>query len=184
MDSNQSNSNDSKDAKAKIGMLRGLRQVRQFTQEPVPQEVVDDILEVARWSGSGMNAQPWDLVLVRDHDKLRAIAEGEGQGSHLGRADFGIIIVMGSEKSDIGSFDEGRLTERLLLAAAAHGVGAGLWWFRDAGASARRVLGIPEDRRVRTAISYGYPDEEAIASRPKRTNARKPLSELVHVDRW
>jgi nitroreductase len=182
MDSNKSNANDG--AQARISMLRGVRQVRQFTPEPVPQEAIDGILEVGRWSGSGRNAQPWDLVLVRDREKLKEIADGEGQGSHFGSATFGIIIVMEGEKSDIKSFDEGRLTERLMLAAAAYGVGAGIWWFRDGGAAAKRVLGIPEDRRVRTAISYGYADKEATASRPKRQDARKPLSELVHTDRW
>jgi nitroreductase len=182
MDNNKNNVNS--DAKSKIAMLRGVRQVRQFAQQPVPQEAIDDILEVARWTGSGMNQQPWDLVLVRDRDKLRQIAEAEGEGSHLAGADFGIIVVMRAEHSAIDTYDEGRLVERLLLAAAAHGVGAGLWWFRDSGAAAKRILGIPEERRVRTAISFGYPDKEAASARPKRTDARKPISELVHVDKF
>jgi len=179
-----STNNGNSDAKSKIAMLRGLRQVRQFSQQPVPQEAIDDILEVARWSGSGMNKQPWDLVLVRDRDKLRQIAEAEGQWSHLAGANFGIIVVMPAEHGAIDTYDEGRLVERLMLAGAAHGVGAGIWWFRDSGAAAKRVLGIPEDRHVRTAISFGYPDKEAAAAHPKRTDARKPISELVHLDKF
>jgi nitroreductase len=172
------------DAKSKIAMLRGLRQVRQFTEEPVPHDAIDDILEVAHWSGSGMNRQPWELVLVRDRDTLREIAEAEGQGSHLARANFGIIVVMPADGGAIETFDEARLAERLLLAAAAHGVGAGIWWFKDSGAAAKRILGIPEDRKVRTSVSFGYPDKVAIASNPKHPEARKPLSELVHVEKY
>jgi nitroreductase len=172
------------DARSKIAMLRGVRQVRQFGPEPVPREVIDDILEVARWTGSGMNRQPWEFVLVRDRDTLRQIAQAEGADSHLARANFAILVVMPDETSGIDSFDEGRLTERLLAGAAAHGVGAGIWWFKDGGVAARRILGIPEERRVRTAVSFGYPDKEATAGRPKKADARKPLSELVHEERY
>jgi nitroreductase len=168
----------------KIAMLRGVRQVRQFSPQPVPDEVVSDILEVARWTGSGMNAQPWEFVLVRDHANLKEIAEAEGANSHLAGADLAILVLMEGKSPGIESFDEGRLTERLLLAAAAHGVGAGVWWFKDGGAAAKRILGIPEERKVRTAISFGYPDKEAISARPKRPDARKPLSELVHEGKY
>src|SRR3954465_15421070 len=122
MDSNKSQ-NKTVDAKGKIAMLRGLRQVRQFSPEPVPDEVVNDILEVARWTGSGMNRQPWEFVLVRDHDTLKEIAQAENAGSHMAGADFAIVVVMAGESNAIETFDEARLTERLLLAAAAHGLG-------------------------------------------------------------
>jgi nitroreductase len=49
---------DTQIAKDRIAFLRGLRAVRQFRPDPIPQEVVDDILEVARWSGSAGNRQP------------------------------------------------------------------------------------------------------------------------------
>ena len=47
-----------------------------------------------------------------------------------------------------------------------------------------QILGIPAERLVRTAISLGYPDEEARRSRPKRAQARKPLSDIVHEERY
>lgn len=177
-----SNHNDS--AKSKIAMLRGVRQVRRFSSERVPREVIDDILEVARWTGSGMNHQPWEFVLVRNGDTLREIAQAENANSHMAGADFAIIVVMAGENREIETFDEARLTERLLLAAAAHGVGAGIWWFRDGGVAARRILGIPPERRVRTSVSFGYPLKEAPGARPKRADARKPLSELVHEEKY
>jgi nitroreductase len=47
---------------------------------------VDDILEVVRWSGSAANRQPWELVVVRDRETLRALAEVKGYASHLAGA--------------------------------------------------------------------------------------------------
>ena len=40
-----------------IEFLRTLRTVRRFTDQPVPQAVLDDLLTVARWSGSASNHQ-------------------------------------------------------------------------------------------------------------------------------
>ncbi|HKP52417.1 MAG TPA: nitroreductase family protein [Chloroflexia bacterium] len=173
------------DAKEKIRMLRGMRQVRRFTSESVPDDVVEDIIEVGRWTGSGMNRQPWEFMLVRNHDTLRHIAEEEGANSHLANADFAIIMLMAGESPVIENFDEGRLTERLLLAAAAHGLGAGVWWLREKGkAAARRILGIPEELNVRTAISFGYPAPEVISERKSNPEARKSREELVHEERY
>jgi nitroreductase len=175
---------DGTGAAEKIALLKGVRQVRQFSNKPVPDAAIQDILEVARWTGSAMNEQPWEFVLVRDHNTLKEIAEAEGANSHLAGADLAIVVLMAGTKPGLESFDEGRLSERLLIAAAAHDLGAGIWWFKDGGVAARRILGIPEGKRIRTAVSFGYRDEEAMQSRPKRPDARKPLSELVHEEKY
>ena len=70
----------------RIAFLRSLRAVRGFRPDPVPRGVVDDILEVARWTGSASNRQPWELVVVRDQETLRALAEVKGYASHLAGA--------------------------------------------------------------------------------------------------
>jgi nitroreductase len=176
--------NKSTDAASKIAMLKSLHQSRQFGPGRVPRAVIDDILQVARWTGSGMNQQPWEFVLVRDHDTLQAITDAEAKGSHLPRADFAIIVVMAGENKGIETYDEGRLTERMLLAAAAHGIAGGIWWFKDGGEAAKRILGIPEERQVRTSVGFGYPAEEPVGGRPKKPDARKPISQLLHEEKY
>ena len=170
-----------------IAFLRSWRAVRQFRPDPVPQEVVDAVLEVARWSGSASNRQPWEFVLINKRETLQALAAVEGYAGHLAGARLGIVLVMAGESGqfDQETFDEGRLSERIMLAAAAYGVGSSIGWFRRSGeAAAKEILGIPAERLVRTAISLGYPDEEARRSRPKHAQARKPLSDIVHEERY
>jgi nitroreductase len=171
-----------------VGFLRGLRAVRQFRPDPVPDEVVADVLQVARWSGSAKNVQPWEFVVIRDRETLRALAAVEGStATHLAGAPLGIVLVMNGDPERVAheTFDEGRLSERILLAAAAHGVGGCIGWFQGNGpAAARAILGIPEGRLVRTTISLGYADEEAQRARPKPPQARKPLADLVHAERY
>ena len=169
----------------RISFLRTLRAVRSFRSDPVPQEVIEDILDVVRWSGSASNRQPWEIILVRERDTLRSLASFDGYAGHLGRAPLGIVLVMAGDRAEQETYDEGRLAERIMLAAHAHGVGSSIGWIVGPGRdAARELLGIPRHKVVRTAISLGYPDEQARRPRSGRGPARKPVSEIVHQERY
>src|SRR5579863_4045255 len=69
-------------------MLRR-RTVRQFSSRPVPREVIEDCLCVARSAPSGANKQPWHFVVVSDAEvkaKIRVAAEEEERRFYHGRA--------------------------------------------------------------------------------------------------
>src|SRR5579859_354169 len=111
------------DAQQFIALLRKLRAVRQFRAEPIPQEMVEAILDVARWSGSASNRQHWELVIVKERETLQALAQCEGHAGHLAGAALGIVLVMAGvpELEEQETYDEGRLSERIMLAAEAYG---------------------------------------------------------------
>jgi nitroreductase len=72
-----------------------------------------------------------------------------------------------------------------MLSAWAHGIGSSIGWIVGAGRDAAKdLLGVPRERLVRTAISLGYPDEAASRPRTGSGGARKPLSEIVHEERY
>jgi nitroreductase len=176
-------------ATARIAFLRGLRAVRQLRPDPLPETVLHDILEVARWSGSAGNRQPWEFVVVRDRDTLGQLARVDGANAgHLASAAAGIAIVIRPEVPDLDAYDEGRLAERILLAAAAYGVGAAIGHFTGpdntcaASAEAKRLLGIPAERVLRETISLGYPAEHLQPT--PNSPGRKPLDQLVHWDTY
>jgi nitroreductase len=159
--------------------LRGLRAVREFQRKPVPDDIVEDILEVARWSGSASNRQFGQIIVVRKRESLEALATIPGYAGHLRGAALAIVLVMPGEWPEGETFDEGRLAERIMLAAWAHGVGSSIGWFSPEGrARAKSILGVPAKPVVRTAISLGYP-----AGAPRR-GTRKPINELVHEERF
>jgi nitroreductase len=175
---------DTTSTRDRIAFLRGLRAVRHFLPDPVPQEVVDDLLTVARWSGSASNRQPWEVILVRDRDVLRRLSELDGYAKHLAGAPLGVVLVMTGEagREDHESYDEGRLSERLMLAADAHGVGSCIGWLIEGGREqARQLLGVPEGRKVRTILSLGYPDKVARAARQRPEQPRKALDTIVRT---
>ena len=168
-----------------IDLLRGLRAVREFRPDPVPQAALDDMLEVARWTGTASNRQHWELVVVLDRGTLRHLAGLEGYAGHLVGAPLGVVLVMAGERAEQETFDEGRLAERIMLAAAAHGLGSCIGWLRGGGPdAAKALLGIPRERLVRTLLSVGYPDAAVRRARPTNRDARKPTSAFVHFDRY
>src|SRR5579864_3587227 len=171
-----------------IAFLRGLRQVRQLKPDPVPDQALQDILEVARWTGSARNIQPWELVVVRDRGTLRKLGTIEGgRGPHLVNAGAGIALVMSGdlEHPDFDTYDEGRLSERIMLAADAHGLASAIGWFKDAASEeAKRILGVPKERLLRTIMSIGYVDHASYQARQRPAQPRKPLSDIVHEERW
>ena len=118
-----------------IEFLRTLRTVRRFTDQPVPQAVLDDLLTVARWSGSANNLQPWVFIVVRDRETLRRLSELQGYVSHLAGAALAIVLVMDGDPDQVEqeTFDEGVLSQRLQLAAQAHGLGSAIGWFHGEG---------------------------------------------------
>jgi nitroreductase len=106
--------------------LRSLRAVREFQRKPVPDDVVHDILEVARWSGSASNRQFGEIIVVRRHETLHALAGLGGYVGHLRNAALAMLLVMPGEWAEGETFDEGRLAERVMLGAWAHGVGSSI----------------------------------------------------------
>jgi nitroreductase len=179
----------SRGAAARIEFLRGLRAVRQLRPDPLPDAVVHDILEVARWSGSAGNRQPWEFVVVRDRDMLNRLARVDGANAgHLASAAIGIAIVIHPEVPALDAYDEGRLAERILLAAAAYGLGAAVGHFTGpddtwaASTEAKRLLGIPAEYVLRETISVGYPAEHL--QRTPNPPGRKPLEQLVHWEKY
>ncbi len=92
----------------RVAFLRRLRAVREFRPDPVPQVVIDDILEVARWSGSASNRQPWEFIVIRDRETLRRLGSVEGSVAHLAGAPLGIVLVMAGERDETETYDDGR----------------------------------------------------------------------------
>ena len=45
-------------------LIKARKSVRGYQQKPVPREVIEEILSVAKWSPSSMNTQPWHVHVV------------------------------------------------------------------------------------------------------------------------
>jgi nitroreductase len=169
-----------------IRFLRGLRAVRDYTSEPIPDDVLSDVLEVGRWSGSASNVQGTEVVVVRDPTIKQRMSE-LGARPAAGAAAVLVVVTPGdAARRDLEVFDNGRLVERLLLAAKAKGLGSNIATLKEDGPDViKEALGVPRERRIWTVVTLGYPDEAAHKARPKSPTAgRKPADAFVHWDRY
>lgn len=164
------------------------RAVRHFTDEPVPDDVLTRILQAGRWAGSAKNTQPWHFIVVRERETLVQLAECGRYASHLRGAAVAVVIATAS--GPWVPFDTGRAAQNMMLAAWTDGVGSCIAVINDED-RARRLLGVPDDRRVQFAVSFGHPDPDAaptIEGRPReevlRSVGRHPAQEIFHWERW
>jgi nitroreductase len=93
--------------------------------------------------------------------------------------------VLNGESAVAEAYDEGRVTERLLIGAHVLGLGGGIAWFGDDDLQtrAKQFLGIPEERTARAVVTIGYPRSIKDPRPNPATPGRRPASELVSYDR-
>ncbi len=164
-----------------LKLMRNLRAVREYTPEPVDKQTIDDILEVGRWTGTGGNRQPTDVVVIRDP----AVKQKMGEWGARPAATAAVVLLLVTQ-NDSSALDEGRYAERLLLAAKACGLGSCLATLKNEGPEEiKKLLGIPDDRRARVVVTIGHTDVAARQALPKNPRSgRKPMVEFAHWDRY
>lgn len=174
------------DAHAAIEAIRTLRQARQYYPDPVSDEDLNTLLEVARWSGSSRNTQPWHFIVVRDKAALKALSDARPPINWLADAPLAIALVMNGANPDHEGYDEGRVTERLLITAKLLGLGGGTAWFLDDREQgiARQTLGIPADKSIRSVVAIGRPITTKDHRPNKNIPGRKPMSEIISHERY
>ena len=58
-----------------LELVKKRRSIRRFKPDPIPDESIDKIIEVARWAPSGFNMQPWEFVVVKKPELRNKIVE-------------------------------------------------------------------------------------------------------------
>jgi nitroreductase len=166
--------------------IRNVRQARLYKPDAVPDDVLHELLEIARWTGSSRNTQPWEFIVVTDPEQLRKISQVRTPINWVADAPLAIAIVLNGENSLSEAFDEGRVTERLLIGARLLGLGGGTAWFGDDSqqAAAKEILGIPAQRTARSVVVLGYPTTTKDHRPNPATAGRRPLAELVSHERF
>jgi nitroreductase len=122
---------------------------------------------------------------VRDREHLRQLAEYGTFASHLAGAAAGLALVM---DDDHRRLDEGRLAQTFMLAAWAYGIGSCIATMQPETnvGRAKRLLGVPMERAVRTVLALGYPaDPRALRLELDAVEpGRKPMAEFAYWDTY
>jgi nitroreductase len=163
--------------------IESRRNVRSFSDRPIPAADLDRILEAGRRSPSSQNWQPWDFILVTDREQLRELATVWVGAGHVAGSAATIVVIGPAADNEFGraQLDLGQATMAMTLAAVDLGIGSCHAGVADIQL-ARELLGFPGDRDWALLISLGYPADRPLA--PIKSPKRRPFNEVVHRGRW
>ena len=163
-------------------VVRSRLTVREFTDDPVPDEVVEKLLTAAQWAPSSRNLQPWHFIVVRDKDTLRQIGSIASSGRFVADAPMAIVIAM--DNADRPDLDTGRALQQMELVGWEEGLGTCFVGLRVAEQNRRvkELLGIPETFELVTVLPFGYRANERRGSMGRKN--RKSLSDIAHSEKF
>ena len=167
-----------------IEAIRTKRAVRQYREDPLPDEVVRAILHAGRRAQSSRNDQPWHFIAIRNRSTLQALASTSDNIGFIAGTTLTVAIITPppSDKQTI-LFDAGQAAANMQLVAWELGVVSCLGTVYELE-KARRMLDFPKDRHVHIAIGFGYPLSGDAKPAPGRKDGRRRLDEVVHWDVW
>lgn len=191
--------------------LETCRAIRYLKPDPVPDELIEKLIHGATRASNPGNSQGWEFVVLREramkerigevlHERLApAISAIEGANEVEKRTLRGAArLLEGFADVPLWILVCGRLVyppeapseqmvwstvypaaQNLIVTARAHGLGTTFTTFQGAAeAEIRAELGIPNDVLLGVSVAVGWPD------RAFGPVARKPVSDVLHWDRW
>jgi nitroreductase len=157
--------------------IRTVLAMRTFRDTPIPDEVVQQIVEAGRLTASAGNGQPWHFIVVQNKNTLGQLGTLARTGPYIPQAPLAIVVAL--EKTPLAVSDASRAIQSMILAAWSRGVGSNWVGFHGLDA-AKPLLGIPDDIDVLAIVPFGYPAESVGAGVKKR----KPLGQVAHRERF
>jgi nitroreductase len=153
------------------------RSIRRYKQDPIPDNVMKNILEAGRLAPSASNRQPWHFIVVTDKTLKKQLSQGRWNRFIADSA----ATIVGCGDPELAPkwypIDVTIALQNMVIAAQAQGVGS--CWIGDfVEEEVKKLLNIPEKYRIVALLSLGYPAEE-----PEPRN-KKAFEEIVHYDKF
>lgn len=157
--------------------------VRGYKSDPVPDDVLEQVLEAGRRAPTACNKQPFRVVVLHTREREEELARVYGRG-WFSQAPIVLAVVAlpdeawcsqaGKSYADV---DAAIVMDHMILAATALGLGT-CWVAAFDDAAAREVLGLPRGVEPIAFTPLGY------AERAPAGTVRRPLADLVRYERW
>ncbi|MDB4581963.1 nitroreductase family protein [Draconibacterium sp.] len=149
-----------------IEILRNRRSIRKYTKQIVEPAKVELLKEALLRSPSSKNINPWEFIFVDNTELIRQLKKCKPYGvKSLEAAPLAVVICADENKNDV--WIEDCSIASILLQLTAQSLGLGSCWiqirnrFHSEGISSEKfiqeVLGIPENFKVLSIITVGYP---------------------------
>ncbi len=166
-----------------MDIILSRRSIRQYTSQPVSDELIKEILTAAMAAPSAGNEQPWHFIVIKERAILDEIPKFHQYAQMVKKASVAVLVCGDPGLERYKGYwvqDCSAATENMLLAAHAKGLGAvwcGVYPTEERVIAFRRLLGIPEEIIPFSLVPLGYPAE-------KKEPANRYNEERVHYNKW
>lgn len=154
-----------------LEMMLNRRSVRTYTDEPVRDTDLKQILQAGLLSPTGRNKKAWEFIVVREREMLAKMAKCRIAGAGMLDGAAAAIIVLGDEeKTDVWTEDCSIAMSNMHLMAS--GLGVGSCWIQGRLREAadgltteqylRELLDFPKNLRLEAILSLGMPDRKPV----------------------
>ena len=165
-----------------IEAIKSRRSVREFTDEVVNDETLEEIIDAGRWAPSGLNNQAWRFIVVSDKGSKEKLSILTNYGSII--KDASVLIAVFLDRNEMYDHTKdvqsiGACIQNMLLAI--HSMGLGAVWLGEILRKkeiVNSVLDVPDPLELMAVLALGHP------VRQKRVSERKELSSLVFRERF
>ncbi|MCR5430172.1 MAG: nitroreductase family protein [Eubacterium sp.] len=153
-----------------LDILKKRKSIRKYTDEAIPEETIEKILEAAKLAPSGRNKKPVKLIVVRDKETLEYLSNTRSHGSQLlAGANAAIVVTGDSELSD--TWIEDCSIAMTIMQLRATELGIGNCWVQVRGRTLdetgevtadliKNKLNIEEKYSVECMLALGMPAED------------------------
>ncbi len=174
-------------------IIASRRSIRNFKPDPIPNEILQEILEAGRMAPSAQNRQPWRYIVFTKSEDIKELAKKTGL---IGMSNFFIkeapcvIIACAETKKnlrvngqDYYLVDTAISFQQMILSAWAHGIGS-CWLAAFSEKTLAKYLKLPKSWRIVALSPFGYPKEEKtmytkMVSSFAKSTERQALEDMV-----
>jgi nitroreductase len=164
-------------------LIRKRYSVRAYKPDPVPDPLLQKVLEAGRLAPTAANRQPFRLLVVRTEGRRQELKRLYGRDWFtaaplvLGICTIPAEAWVRRDGKNYADVDAAIVMDHMILEAAAEGLGT-CWIGAFDPAAAREIFGLPDGVEPVAFTPLGYPADKAGAKK------RKSLKELVRRERW
>ncbi len=153
------------------------RSIREFTEFPVAQGLLREIIRAGSWAPSGLNNQPWRFVSITEPAIISDLAE-QTRYAHIIQAAPALIALFLDRREIYNEVKDqqaaGACLQNMLLAAEALDLGA-VWLgeILNRKDEVNRILGLDRNYDLMAVVALGYPAHR------RQKSQRKTLNEVI-----
>lgn len=159
------------------------RSIRKYTDEPISDQDIRELLQAAMAAPSAGNQQPWEFIVVNDREILNKIPEVHPYSQMLKMSPLAIIVCGNLDKEKHEGYwvqDCSAATENILIEAQYKGLGAvwlGVYPRKERIRGLKELFSLPENIIPLSIVSIGHPAES------KEPSNRYDQS-VIHINKW